>query len=702
MRRTFYLLATMLVFAGLCRPLVTSAGAELKAAPEAPAAPEIPASYRGGVEHFANHRFFEASAALREFLQKYPENPYRSRALYLLAESEDVLNAGDTKVDLPQLISQYRDALLADSTSPRAPAAMLRVARLYSEENFIIEARDTLTDLIERFPRHPNAATALFDLGKLALREERYDEAMRLFERLLREHKGSQPARLGYYYLGMASFKKERYGEALEFFQKGIQTAPEELRRSSELLRQFGETHYALRRYQEAREAFLQHTKLFPESQETPHLLVRTADTFMQEKRFDMALPLYAHTLELYPGNDAAIVARLRLADLGVQNPKLTQRSDGPYTNFREPIATYQEVARANRGHPLAELALLKAAHALRLLGRRGEALDPLRRLLAEYPNSQLLVNAHDAMKIINEEEIEEKFSQQQYLSVVETYYANFAYLPRDQLSYAAQFKIARSLQELGFLDLALDTYQALYLELDHAGMPEQLLWHIYEVFQAQGDVARATALMERFQARFPASSYLVLLPHLRADISYGRAAWQEAITWYLRALGQTVPPWRRSLSLYRLGKAYAAAGRQRETSAALVRLLKLNEAAPALRQLQPLLDDAAFTLANAWFLQRWYDKALAAYYGFIARRGEETAASFGMYHVAGILEEVRRLRRSPGEGVRLERAWKSLAQRSEGLWPLVAEQAQSSRQWQTRVSRLLQELRRHSSDRDG
>lgn len=169
-----------------------------------------------------------------DFLQKYPQSRYRSEVYiwlvrgYLAVGQVDKMEAaGDKELELnpndPQTLA------IVGSTLPRAmnastpnPQARLDKAEQYSKK--ALELLPTLpkppdmTDETFMKAKDQTSALAYSGLGLVAIRRQRYAEAIPNFEQAVKLD--SMPDPVNYYLLGMANERTSHYEDAVNAFNK--------------------------------------------------------------------------------------------------------------------------------------------------------------------------------------------------------------------------------------------------------------------------------------------------------------------------------------------------------------------------------------------------------------------------------------------------------------------------------------------------
>jgi tol-pal system protein YbgF len=105
-----------------------------------------------------------ARGGFEEFLRAAPEHRLAPDAQYNIGQSYEQGR------DVPAAITAYERVLSEYATSARAPAALLRIGRLELGRGNRTQARTRLNQVVQRFPRSPEAAEARTELQRLGTR----------------------------------------------------------------------------------------------------------------------------------------------------------------------------------------------------------------------------------------------------------------------------------------------------------------------------------------------------------------------------------------------------------------------------------------------------------------------------------------------------------------------------------------------------
>ena len=96
----------------------------------------------------------DAVKALQDFLNKYPDSVHTAYALYWLGNTELGLK------DCKSAMAAYRELLKSHPKSDKAPDAMLGIAICQKSLKAVTQARETLRQLVSKYPDSPASAKA--------------------------------------------------------------------------------------------------------------------------------------------------------------------------------------------------------------------------------------------------------------------------------------------------------------------------------------------------------------------------------------------------------------------------------------------------------------------------------------------------------------------------------------------------------------
>jgi tol-pal system protein YbgF len=112
------------------------------------------AQYESALGLLQERQYDQAATTLREFLDRYPQSRYTPNVWYWLGEAHYVRRR------IPEALEAFRHVPDLYPNSPKAPDALLKIGFILDEQGERDRARDTLNDLIDRYPKSSAAYLA--------------------------------------------------------------------------------------------------------------------------------------------------------------------------------------------------------------------------------------------------------------------------------------------------------------------------------------------------------------------------------------------------------------------------------------------------------------------------------------------------------------------------------------------------------------
>jgi len=183
------------------------------------------ALYRAGRTAFDADRWDVAAERLERLQAEFPENPYRLKAQFLIAQAD--FETGDAEAAwerLKTVIAQAKD-LQADGVTPEPwlPIARLRAIQALEELGRWSEALEAIQTLEAEAPEDvPLRAELNYAKGRAlqSVAPPRFDEARAAYDRVLEAGVGGELAAMAQFMKGETYYHEKDYDEALRAFDK--------------------------------------------------------------------------------------------------------------------------------------------------------------------------------------------------------------------------------------------------------------------------------------------------------------------------------------------------------------------------------------------------------------------------------------------------------------------------------------------------
>jgi tol-pal system protein YbgF len=119
------------------------------------------AAYDKAFSLLKQSRYADAALEFETFLREHPSGGLNDDAWYWMAQARYVMREFESALNAYQTIANYFPE------SSRVPAALLKIGYIQYEMAAYPEARQTLSDLLQRFPAHRVAVSAETRLKKM-------------------------------------------------------------------------------------------------------------------------------------------------------------------------------------------------------------------------------------------------------------------------------------------------------------------------------------------------------------------------------------------------------------------------------------------------------------------------------------------------------------------------------------------------------
>ncbi len=551
-----------------------------------------PVLYADALSLYHNRLYQQAAHAFEAFRTRYPEDVHAAEALFYQASAELALGNEEWAIRLfDRLQTRY-------PAHPLAADAQLSLGRYLIERGAYDKARTVLKQMLRRQAGTPQAAYALYALGEAARAEDDAAAALDYFHRITRDYPDAPVAPEAFYAVAALHVQNGRYqaaARALEELSARYPEAPQ----ARTLGLALAEVHYELGNYERAlREIDRRLAQL--EGEERARALFLRAEAHNQLGDREAAIAGYRDYVDRYPQGASYREALYGLA----WNLLLTENYEAAAEYFAEvregreddlaQQATYYEaVSHQQAGHsgralslyevtaarwpesPLADEALYEAARLHYAAERWEPAAEALERLLDTYPESALRREAF----YLHGNVLTALGAPREALASYERAAASHASgttssaVP-DAIPQSAQFLRARLLYRTGQYAIAAEAFSQYAEQYPQSAQAADALFWAAESFYQAGNIGRAQMLF---------GSYLRL-----QDSSAHADAARYALAW----------------TFFKQGNYGGAAQRFR-------RFLRSYEGSGGEI---PYAEDAQLRLADSYYAQKQYDRAVRAY----------------------------------------------------------------------------------------
>lgn len=388
--------------------------------------------YRLADSLFAAGQFKAAVEIYARIAGTMPDSHLANMALFQTAECQ--LRTGDLSGAEEVLWKIYDE----DPSGALGPRALLRIADILLQRNEL-PAAETIYSWINQEYADQWRASAIYGLGMVACRRNRFGDALKYFEDALRIAKDDEAAAAAAYMGGWSCFMLNKTDEARIRFARVVRSYRHSSKAPEALFR-LGEFDYNSRRYDSAESSFRRLAGEYPQSPLADDALFWAGRSALRQNEFRRARDYFSSLIKHYPASRRCPETRyfqgIALCELG---------------QFDTAILIFNEIIKQYPDHDLTESAAFKKADCQFILGSD----DPKR--YEEALNSyQLILDQPDRSA---------------------------------DARLQAKYKIGRCLEKLGRLDDALARYlEVVYSYLQNQDRsPSGNIWFTRAAFNAAG-----------------------------------------------------------------------------------------------------------------------------------------------------------------------------------------------------------------------
>ena len=473
---------------------------------------EAVASFKHGEYALARERF----AAL---VKQDPDSRLVPSIKAFMAEI--ALREDPTAHGRSEAILQYRAQIRQYPKDLNTSRALWRIGDLYVEMGWLQEAIVAYEYATSHVQIRADADRSLLSLGVILESRERWVEAERAFESVRKRTSDERILRRSTLGLANALYALRRKREAQPLYDMLYQRWPDLLKSDPQFLQQYGDVLADTSDRQRARAIDILLYNLYPSHQYAGAALVRLGDSHRQLSQRTQAELFYHVAQEQYAGMPAAVVARMRLAqmeerramsegkgsvlneDKGILSPSdlSVNSSDG--------VKVYQEIAKTYQGDVLGSEALFHLAEHYELRGDPLRAIqvyqDVARRagIIQDDPWPQ---TAGRHLAGILKPQLDAALKGGKDVLVVALFH-NHGHAPEHQYAGTKTLlDVADTHRRLGFSSQAARLYQLLVRDRKAAMLHEAALIGLGESYVDQRMYAAARNVFENFRLQYPQS----------------------------------------------------------------------------------------------------------------------------------------------------------------------------------------------------
>ena len=323
-----------------------------------------------------------------ELLTKYLGNDLadcREQAEFLYAYAVLKQSDKDQPQDLLMAKNLFQDILVTWPESRLIPFAYASLGIIQDSLSNPAAAEGFFTMILDEYKDYAGIPEVLFFMSKIYDAKGYNEKALVNYNIIFEKYPYSTYAVDAGIGVGKALFKKLHYIESRDILSSIVESNPEKIYDSPDLLLSIGNAEFALGNSTLAREVLTQVCNIFPDVEEKDMILTRIGDTYAIEKNLNRAKRIYKFVMEKYPGGEGFLNSAMGLALI---------------LDKREEIEEiYNMVKKDFFDHRLARVAMMRLAQLYNKDGEYLKCIQEVEKLLASNPTGI----RYDAVKLMQE-----------------------------------------------------------------------------------------------------------------------------------------------------------------------------------------------------------------------------------------------------------------------------------------------------------
>ena len=499
--------------------------------------------YQNALKEFQSQNYPAASKLLKEYSEKYPQSKYLGTALYLRAESEYRKTFKDFNPNFDRALAAFQAAMRKDPKSNFYDHALLKVAKIYDDIGYRLEARTLYNQGVNKRKKSLYNETRKNSLAAMLMKEERFKEAFDAFQLILRKSPKNLDAKAGIFEIANRFYEKKEYDQALEIYEAGAKRWPGELNEKPEINFNMAEIYFSQEQYEKARKHFFNLLNLDPTSINAHKAMNRIGDTYMLQGNYQNALAVFDESNKkqvplldeegepLFDEEEKPLMedsadtqyGRIRMADIGIRSPRLKVNDivfDVSY--YYKPFSTYEKIiAEAKSVEILAEVTLSRGIAYL-MEHNYLKAIAEFKKLFPLGPESRF---SQEAERFVKQALIAlvDKYSKQNGMLPILYSYSDFVSLPVRNIKNAKTLlQVGEAYQAIGMYPEAIKFYEKVKGLDSEKAFRDRIFLNLGNIHLEEKNFDEAIMVGRAFIKNFPRSERLLEAKKLLAQAHKG------------------------------------------------------------------------------------------------------------------------------------------------------------------------------------
>lgn len=419
----------------------------------------------------------------------------------------------DDFAELLKAERMYQDALVAYPKSPYIPYAYSALGMIQGRMNNDASSEAYFNIVKRDYPEYSGLPEIIYHLAVIYEKKGQQDRALLNYKQVFEnpvENQYIPDAGIGY---GRALFQKHQYLDALSVLNYVVESNPNKVYSTNELLLIMGNSNFEIGQTKAARESLTRLINLFPEVKDPDLILSRIGDTYSMEDISDKALKIYDLVREKYPDTEGYIASSIGLAKF--------LKTD------KERIEIYEMIKTKFPKNTYSGIAMMRLAEIYQASGDYNKCIKEIESLLSLYPKGlryeaiKLMQKAYEAM-------FEKQLKSNEFTQVLNRYELDYSRLDK-MGSREIELSVGLSYLRAKLYDEAFNHLINAYKQYSQAIQPPELLYGLGVAMDESGRDDDALKILNAFSRQFPKNENRVETLSRAGDIYLEKKEYQLA-----------------------------------------------------------------------------------------------------------------------------------------------------------------------------
>jgi len=566
--------------------------------------------YLKALKKYQAHDYPGAIERLEAFWEKHPKSKYAPEVLYLIAESRYQAAHLEANPVYDRALDAYKFALRQFPGSRFARHAQYKIAQIYNEIGYTIEAKALYEEVLRKNAADPYNQARQIDLASMLMSKGKYVEAYDAYQDVLKNAPKNIAAREAIFTIARHHYDEGNFPRALKIYEEGARRWPSQLNEQPEIHFYMGEIYFSNANYPKARSALYQLVNLAPEDPRAHRALNIIGDSYLIEKQDMKALSVFDESARRKTQSSEGRYALIRMADIGVRSPNLPVKDHlVDATAYRNPFKTYQQVA--GQTEDLGTLAEITLSRGNSFLEQQSylKALEEFKKLLPLGPDSEHYPRARERIRETLKLLVDKYSNQGGALPVLYSY-SDFMGLSLGEVKdRKTLLQIGEAYQAIGLYPEALNFYERVKLKDPKGVFSDRILINLGEIHLERKDYKEVEAVARAFLKQYPASPRAPEALKILGKAYWGQKRLREAVDTFESILKRRVKD--PSEVHFLLAEAHSALGQL--DKAALQYKKAIGAFDPDVRTIPAYIRDSYYQLGSTYHRSGQYSEAVKA-----------------------------------------------------------------------------------------